>query len=130
LIVDASVAIKWVIGENDSEAAIALVGREILIAPDLIASEVANGVWNKWRKGEIAGVPDTFRNFAALLRIEPSAPLAFRAAKIAIELNHPAYDCVYLALAERLDDRIITADQRFILKCAGTSYAARVVPFD
>ena len=41
LIVDASVAVKWVVPERDSERAAALRGHT-LISPDLLFSECAN----------------------------------------------------------------------------------------
>jgi predicted nucleic acid-binding protein len=33
---------------------------------------------------------------------------------LARRLNHPIYDCVYLALAERERARFVTADQRLL----------------
>ncbi|MCG4704393.1 PIN domain-containing protein, partial [Bacteroides intestinalis] len=35
--------------------------------------------------------------------IEPTAPLMSRATEIALSMNHPAYDCFYLATAELHD---------------------------
>jgi predicted nucleic acid-binding protein len=34
----------------------------------------------------------------------------------AIELDHPAYDCLYLALAVENDCRFVTADERLVNK--------------
>ena len=129
MIVDASVALKWVVQEVDSDAAVALFGAETLIVPDLLFSEIANGIWKKWRRGELAAVPTLLGTLAGLLQIEPTAPLAVRAAEIAIELSHPAYDCFYIALAEALDDRVMTADLQLIRICAGTPYAIRLLAF-
>ena len=42
VVVDASVALKWVIEEDGSEAAQALVVRHPLAAPDLLMIECAN----------------------------------------------------------------------------------------
>ena len=50
------------------------------------------------------------------------------AARIAIELGHPAYDCMYLALALRIGTEVVTADNRFISAVAGTRYKPVVVP--
>lgn len=129
MIVDASVALKWVIREDGSDAARALLGRETLIAPDLVFSEIANCLWKKWRRGELASVPQLVARLPALLKVEPTANLTVRAVEIAIQLAHPAYDCVYLALAEAINDRILTADRRFIDVCARTEFADRVIAF-
>ena len=54
LVVDASVAVKWLVAEEDSESANRLAaGAEDLHAPRLMASEVANTLWRKARLGEI-----------------------------------------------------------------------------
>jgi predicted nucleic acid-binding protein len=45
-----------------------------------------------------------------------------RALAIAIELRHPAYDCFYLALAERNTSPLVTADDRLIRRCADTPF--------
>ena len=54
LVVDASVAVKWLVAEDGSDAARALAaGGDDLHAPRLMASEVANALWRKARLGEI-----------------------------------------------------------------------------
>ena len=54
LVVDASVAVKWLVAEEDSDAADRLLaGGDDLYAPRLMVSEVANAVWRKARMGEI-----------------------------------------------------------------------------
>jgi predicted nucleic acid-binding protein len=127
VIVDASVATKWVVAEPGTETALALVDIDVLGAPDLIFSEVANAVWKKWRRGELTGVPDSLRAVADTLAwIEPGAGLMSRATALSIELAHPAYDCFYLALAEARDEVLVTADTRFVAACAGSGYGARV----
>jgi hypothetical protein len=37
---------------------------------------------------------------------------------MAVELDYPAYDCLYLALAAERDCRFVTADERFVRKLA------------
>ena len=39
--------------------------------------------------------------------------LAPSAARLAIDLDHPAYDCFYLALALQEQYPVVTADRRF-----------------
>ncbi len=53
LVVDASVAVKWLVAEDGSDAADRLLTDDDLHAPRLMASEVANALWRKARLGEI-----------------------------------------------------------------------------
>ena len=54
LVVDASVAVKWLVAEEGSDAADRLLaGGDDLHAPRLMASEIANALWRKARTGEI-----------------------------------------------------------------------------
>ena len=51
VVVDASVALKWVIEEDGSHAAGVLLLEQPLAAPDLLIVECANVVWAKARRG-------------------------------------------------------------------------------
>jgi predicted nucleic acid-binding protein len=53
LVIDASVAIKWIIDEEGSPAALAL-RKHSLAAPDLLMAECANILWKKSRRGELS----------------------------------------------------------------------------
>ena len=54
LVVDPSVAVKWLVAEEDSDAADRLLaGDDDLHAPRLMASKIANALWRKTRTGEI-----------------------------------------------------------------------------
>jgi predicted nucleic acid-binding protein len=53
--------------------------------------------------------------------------LAERVITIAIGLDHAAYDCFYLALAEVRDAPVITADRRLLQKTRRTPWADRVM---
>jgi predicted nucleic acid-binding protein len=131
IVVDASVALKWYVAEEDSGAALALLtSGERLIAPDLVVAELRNGAWRLVRRGELRkeqlaiiarGVPEAF---AAL---HGSAALATRAAALALELNHPVYDCFYLALSEAQSAPLVSADRRLIAKADGRSSAPRIL---
>jgi len=127
MLVDASVAAKLLLHEPDSEIAADLVDGQTLIAPDLIFAELANILWKYHRRGAIAA-PDIGRFGVADLfdRIVPGIALHEAALALAISLNHPAYDCFYLALANAEDDVLITADRRFFAVCAASPHAARV----
>ena len=118
LVVDASVAIKWVIEEEGTAEALAL-RRRPLTAPDLIMSECANILWKKVRRNELSAEEATFagRLLAnADIDLVPTRPLVDAAIEIAVLLDHPAYDCMYLALAEQNDVKFVTADSRLVAK--------------
>jgi predicted nucleic acid-binding protein len=115
LVVDASVAVKWVVEEEDSEAAVALFDRE-LVAPALMLPECANALWVKARRGELTAAEVIERIqllSAAPVELVPMGPLVEDAAKFALELDHPVYDCCYLALASQRNTVVVTADRRF-----------------
>ena len=126
-VVDASVAIKWVIPEPGTEAALALLGHE-LIAPDLWVAECADILWRKQRLGEIsaqeAGLAARLLERAEI-DLVPMRRLLDRATALAIALDHPAYDATYLALAETTGRTFVTADPQLARKAAGG--AARVL---
>jgi predicted nucleic acid-binding protein len=116
IIVDASVALKWVLDEDDSVLARALATKE-LAAPELLWSECANGLWRWVRRGVLSGRVAQAR-FVALRRapiaLTPAGELLDRALMLAVELSHPVYDCVYLALALQRGMQVVSADRRFV----------------
>lgn len=119
VIIDASVAVKWVAPEAMSEHAVALLDGPRLVAPDLLVAECANILWKKVVRGEMDA--DTAIVAAqAMERVDielvPTRPLFAEALRLAIELDHPAYDCIFLALALARDARFITADERLVRK--------------
>jgi predicted nucleic acid-binding protein len=126
LVIDASVALKWFLDEEGSAQAAALPTRgDTLIAPDLIVPEVCNAAWKIVRRGLMH--PE--QQAAAVTRLPeildvlvPTAPLAPRAAALSLLLDHPAYDCFYLALAEQRGATLITADRRLIQRLADTAW--------
>ncbi len=130
LVVDASVALKWFVADSDSGSALALLETgEALIAPDLLIAELCSAAWRLWRRREItreqvsivaARTPYLFADNA------PMDGLAARAAAIALNLDHPVYGCFYLALAEREDVTMVTADRRLVSRVTGTPWQSHV----
>lgn len=127
-VVDASLALKWVMPEADSEAAAKLRHQE-LIAPSLWLGEVGNALWRHVRLGEIAP-EQAFRRLAELANapvvLMPMEVHVDRALQLAIELGHPIYDCLHLAVALHLEIDVITADRRFAAAVDASPYAGRV----
>jgi len=80
--------------------------------------------WKKIRRGQYAA-SDAAQALRVLelsaLVLEPSRGLAVRALELADALEHPAYDCFYLALAERRGLPVITADGKLALAVARQS---------
>jgi predicted nucleic acid-binding protein len=130
MVIDASVAFKLVVEEPDSGEAVAWLGRTELVAPTLIHAEVGNALWKQVLRKEIVADDELGARLADLgsyIRTVDELPFVPRALELAIELRHPMYDCVYLAVAEAEEDRLLTADRRFVRATEKTRYAARVV---
>jgi predicted nucleic acid-binding protein len=129
MIVDASVAVKWMIAELDSEAAIAWIGRQKLFAPHLIHAEVGNAVCKRLRRGqltEIDGASERLGRLGRLVEIIDETPVVGRALQIAVALDHSYYDCIYAALAEAHSDGLLTADTVFANKLEQSEFTIRV----
>ena len=119
LVIDASIAIKWVVEEDGTDLALALRQKARLMAPDLMVAECANILWKKAQRKELSN--DEALIAARLLQsaeieLVPSRALMESATRLAIELDHPAYDCLYLALAVENGCRFVTADERLVNK--------------
>jgi predicted nucleic acid-binding protein len=121
LIVDTSVALKWVLEEDGTDRARALLVDVPLAATDLLWIECANVLWVKSRRGQISAA-DARAAHAALdatpVRVVPSAALGAAALAIALELGHPAYDCLFLAAALDETATLVSADHAFVMKAA------------
>ena len=117
LVVDASVAVKWFAEEEDSErASLLLSGGDQLHCPRLLASELASALWRKVLRGELE-LGFARARLASLAQMpvswHPDESLASDAFRLAFAYDRTMYDCLYLALAYRLDARLVTADPRF-----------------
>ena len=132
-VIDASVLIKTVVEEDGSAQAVALLESGAAVAPDLIMPECANILWKKIRRGEYTS--EEAKLAAQILQraefeIAPSRMLTEHAVEYSAMLDHPAYDCVYLALARVRALRFVTADTRLVrkLKAAGSGFEDSAVP--
>ena len=127
LTVDASIAVKWFVAESLCDDARRLLSHRLCLhAPDILIAEFANTIWNKTRKGEIEGPQPYFDELAHLpdiLTLHPSGRLLDRAARIAVAIDHPVYDCLYLACAEGAASALITADRNLPTRPPGNCRA-------
>lgn len=130
-VVDASTALKWVMREEGSEAAAALLDGRTLHAPSLLFVETANALWSATRRGRLAAdeAADALDLLSrAPLRLAvPDVALMGRALQLSLLLDHPVYDCTYLALAIHHTVPVVTADRRFVQAAARIPEAAPFV---
>ena len=128
-VVDASVAVKWLVTEPWTEEALTVLSAEVArVAPGLLFAEAANALWVKHRRGDLSR-----RDLAEAIQVLRSAPvsvplemrhLAPAAATLAADLEHPVYDCYYLALALHEQFPVLTADSRFHARVRSHAYLA------
>jgi predicted nucleic acid-binding protein len=115
LVIDASIAVKWVVEEEGTPQALILRRQAKLIAPELLVAECANILWKKVQRDELSKEEALLAARllqAAEIELLPTRSSMEAATRIAIELDHPAYDCLYLALAIDNDCKFVTADER------------------
>ena len=100
LVVDASVAVKLLVDEPDSDAVreLAASGQE-LHAPRLLVSEVANALRRKVRQGQIARA-DAGAAMASVsdmpMRWNDDETVSADPVRLALALDHPVYNCMGL----------------------------------
>jgi predicted nucleic acid-binding protein len=131
VVLDASVAAKFYVRERDSELAQSLVDREFnFLVPDIFFSEVANAIRKQHREDGQLDAASVRLAIDDLLMIgaEPvtSTVLLPRSMEIALSLDHSVYDCLYLALAERAQVVLVTADARLFRKAKESLWANRI----
>jgi predicted nucleic acid-binding protein len=129
LIVDASVAIKWFKQEHDSPLAELVPLADALTAPEFMLAELCNAGGRRTGAGCSRPRRPTrsrLRFALTVAHLRPLEPLASRAVVVARALDHPVYDCFYLAHAEREAVPLVTADARLLAKLKGTPWAAHV----
>ena len=118
-VIDASIAVKWVVEESGTAEALVLRQNAKLIAPELLVAECANVLWKKVQRHEL--LKEEALLAARLLQgaeieLLPMQSLLEAAVRMSIEIDQAAYDCVYLALAIDNKCQFVTADERFLRK--------------
>jgi predicted nucleic acid-binding protein len=127
-VLDASVAVKWVLPEPDTPKAVRIRnefrrGIHELLAPDTFPIEVAHALARAERRGIIQPPAGTARLINVLRNrpdLHPYLPLLPRAFAIASQARTSVYDCLYVALAERESGALLTADDRLIRSLQAT----------
>lgn len=120
VVLDASVAVRWIVEEVGSAEAAALLEKDIAwIAPRLLLTEVASALRRKVADDALdaavaAQSLDALLQAVAdgIIRLVEDERMVAQALLLALALGHKLPDCVYLALAEREGAAIATADDR------------------
>ncbi len=125
LVVDASVAAKWFLVEDEQDVELArqlrrvcMAGETELHAPAVFGCEVGHLLLSASRRRpprieEDRAVEGVRELFAVPIRIHPLAEQdAEEAMRMAIRFSKTFYDMTYLVLARKLDCKLCTADER------------------
>jgi len=127
-VVDASVAVRWVVEEEYSANAALLLDYDTLFAPAHWRAEAANVLWAKVFRGDL-GAADAEERMAVLNRAPimetATAELVPRAFAISVAYAITIYDSLYIALAEQRRILMVTADERLVRRLSGNSDLAK-----
>lgn len=125
LVIDASVAVKWIVKERDREKAVSilrsfLIGELNLWVPDIFFYEVPSALLSSefYQKDDIE---EALRFIRGILipTVYLDLRLQCEAARLALKLGISFYDASYLALAIQKDADFIIADEKLINKVGG-----------
>jgi predicted nucleic acid-binding protein len=126
IVVDASLAAKWIFWETDSEEALDFWNTNAgdLGAPDLIALEVASAIVRRANMEKLLAedMKEALAKWSRLLsgssiqQFRMTTNRILSSSRMAIDIGHPLKDCIYLLLAMELDCDFVTCDARFAKK--------------
>ena len=122
IVVDASVAVKWILPESGRTASLALLrgfveGQSVLLAPRTLTEEVASAMCKRFRRKQLTAEQvrvafDYFQQRRPVLVDDPG--LLGEALDLSLRHRLSLWDCLYLALAMRHRCNLVTADQRLV----------------
>ncbi len=130
IVVDSSVAVKWVVAEERrAEARLVLASGLMLDAPDFMLLEVTSALRKKMRRKEIvaeqmdAGL-NLIRQAVTLLSTRSYVDEAIA---LSSTLDHSVYDCCFLACAKQQGDLLVSDDEIFVKKCRAADLGEHVL---
>lgn len=97
------------------EALKALASADEVVVPDLLFAELANVVWQYVSRARVPlsqGLEILDDAEALVTRSVRTCDLWHRAVELAVERDHPAYDTLFVALAEAEGTRLVTRDAK------------------
>jgi predicted nucleic acid-binding protein len=121
-VLDASVAVKWVLPEADSVKAIELrddyrQGIHELVAPDIFKVEAGHALTRAERR-KILQQGEAMNRMVLLMQSRPQlrlfSSLLPRAMEVSSQQQIGVGECLYVALAEREQCKVVTTDKRLL----------------
>jgi len=136
VVLDASVAVRWVVEEEGSAEAAELLARDLTwVAPRLLLTEVASALRRKVADDALAPAVagqslDTLLQAITdgVVRLVEDERIISHALLLAVSLRHKVPDCLYLGLAERDGAWLATADDRLSRLARSRGVAVLQVP--
>jgi predicted nucleic acid-binding protein len=134
LVVDASVAVKWYVDEAGSALAKRFLDddRFTFVLPCHALGEIGNALVTYIRRGMISAsqaraTESAIRDDTQIIEINS---LLSAAIDIAVATRQTAYDAIYVALADKIDSFVVTADRRMVDSVKSTAWESRVRHFE
>jgi predicted nucleic acid-binding protein len=126
VVLDAS-AVMRILGGYAQAAAMhkSLLAADLVLAPELMLTEVANDLWCLQRAGQLEayGLQRHLSKAADLIdHIERDRIIQAEALALATNLDNPVYDCLHHVLARREVATPLTADKKLL------DLASKVLP--
>ena len=117
-VIDASAAVRVALDPDQNlELAKLASEAELVLAPELLAAEVANAYWKYLRAGTLSRAACESGIRASLELVDEFASfdeLALESFDLAALAKQPVYDMFYLVLARRRSAWLITADETMV----------------
>ena len=127
--IDASVAIKTIVEERFSDLARKLIAEnDLILAPAHAYAEITEIIYRKHIAGDIDEKQAlmAIERLPRILTLVPLDAIMADAFRIAKEIRHSVYDCLYVAAALKCGTTLVTADTKLVLKCRGTRLSETV----
>jgi len=123
-VVDTSIIVALMLDEPNADAIRTWLSTATdLHAPDILPVEIANALINAQRRDRLdeAGVRMAFAELADIpIVLHPGEPFLPRALDLCLSYHRRPYDALFVALAEHLEDPMVTGDLALIRGLAGT----------
>lgn len=124
IIVDTSVAMKWLLSEKEESISKArlllkdhLAGKNEILAPDLIFYEIANALATKTKVPQPVVAKLVKRIYTFNLKMyHPIDVDVVTSARLAKKYDSTVYDMLYVVVAKKYKTTLYTADANFIKK--------------